>query len=234
MKKLIVLIMVCIITLSMVMTCYAEEVIADVESGEIIKGVVDDSNTESDVLPDDVAEDIENAKAETWSGAFLGFIKENFTESSLIAFALALASFCIEHFSSNKNLKKHIGILNGNAIEIAETSAKKTDDNTQQLQLMKEQMTAWQEALEGKISLTLNVVTKTAEEREALEAALAKNNDLMNKAVIALMENSDEIANLLLMSNIPTSKKEEMYNNHYEAVKAIKGVVSEVNTGDGE
>ena len=215
MKRILVWVMICVFMISMTVVSFAEETYPESEAVESIEDIEKESYGESE-SPENVEEEPEKARTETWSGAIAGFFKENFTETSLTAFAIALLTFCLEHFSSNKNLKSHIGILNGNAIEIAETSAKNAAANAEVLEALKGEVTKWMETMENKISITLNVVTKTAEERAALESALAQNRELMNKVIIAAAENSDEIANLLLMSNIPMSKKEEMYARHYE------------------
>ena len=46
----------------------------------------------------------------------------------------------------------------------------------------------------------------------------------MKGVIIAASTNSELLANLLLMSKIPNSKKEEMYATYLEADKALKGV----------
>ena len=170
----------------------------------------------------------EKTPENTWSRKLVNFIKANVTETSLMTFALALLAFCIEHFSSNKKLKNHIGILNNNAIEIANTSAGKTEENTKEIAALKNEMALFMDSLLVKVNDTLKSVVKTSEERDELEKKLAENSKLLEKAIIAVEDSADTVANLLIMSNIPNSKKEEFYSTHVAAVNALKEIESEV------
>ncbi len=182
----------------------AEEVVTE---SVVATEALTETDTEATALQ------VSDTETQTWSGALASFVKENFTETSLSAFALALLSFCVEHFMSNKNLKKNMGVLNGNAIEIATSSAESIKNNTTAL-----------EKLMGQVTLTLNAISKTAQERDALEAALKESRELMNSVVVACSESSELVANLLLMSKIPNSKKEEMYAKYLESVKGLKAI----------
>lgn len=170
----------------------------------------------------------EKTPENTWSRKLVNFIKANVTETSLMTFALALLAFCIEHFSSNKKLKNHIGILNNNAIEIANTSAGKTEENTKEFAALKNEMALFMDSLLVKVNDTLKSVVKTSEERDELEKKLAENSKLLEKAIIAVEDSADTVANLLIMSNIPNSKKEEIYSKHVAAVNSLKEIESEV------
>lgn len=201
---------------------YAEDgAIPDTADTEVIITTNNTTATE-DVTEGEKSPDI------TWSERLVNFIKANVTETSLMTFALALAAFCIEHFSSNKKLKNHIGILNNNAIEIANTSAGKTEENTKELAALKDEMALFMDSLLVKVNDTLQSVVKTSEERDELEKKLTDNNKLLEKAIIAVNDSSDTVANLLIMSNIPNSKKEEIYSKHVAAVNSLKEIESEV------
>lgn len=128
-------------------------------------------------------------------------------------------------------LNKTIGTLNNNAITVAENSN-----------------TAIQEALSGvsgvstvvsgfteQIATLLAEVRKNAEEKESLEAKLTEVTDYLKTAKLANVELANEVAELLVLANIPNSKKEELYSRHRAAVEAIASAEkTEVTADDGQ
>ena len=174
----------------------------------------------------------EKTPESTWSEKLANFIRANVTETSLVTFAMALIAFCIEHLTSNKKLRNNIGVLNNNAIEIANTSATKTEENTKELSSLKDAISLFMDSLLGRVNDTLGTISKTAEERDELEKKLAENNKLLERTIIAVKDCSDMVANLLIMSNIPNSKKEEVYSRHLELVKLLEDIGSEVTHRD--
>jgi hypothetical protein len=71
------------------------------------------------------------------------------------------------------------------------------------------------------IDKLLAAFTANAEEKQKLEAKLDEVNNHLKTAKLASMELANEVAELLVLANIPNSKKEELYARHLAAVGAI-------------
>ena len=67
----------------------------------------------------------------------------------------------------------------------------------------------------------LNEIRETAEEKQKLQSALAQVENYLQTAKLANVEIANEVAELLVLANIPNSKKEELYSRHRAAVDAI-------------
>ena len=61
----------------------------------------------------------------------------------------------------------------------------------------------------------------SAEDKQKLEQALAEFHTHLKTAKLANVELANEVAELLVLANIPNSKKEELYSRHLAAVGAI-------------
>jgi hypothetical protein len=62
---------------------------------------------------------------------------------------------------------------------------------------------------------------KTAEENKVLEHTLSEVHTLLKTMKLADIELGNEIAELLVLANIPNSVKDELYARHVAAVNAI-------------
>ena len=68
----------------------------------------------------------------------------------------------------------------------------------------------------------LEEIRKNAEEKESLEDTLRTVTKALETSKMASMELANEVAELLVLANIPPSKKEELYSRHRAAVDAIE------------
>ena len=74
-----------------------------------------------------------------------------------------------------------------------------------------------------------------AKEKQKLEVLLEKAESLLETAKLANVELANEVAELLVLANIPNSKKEELYARHLAAVNAMtEAEHTEVIHNDGE
>jgi hypothetical protein len=121
-------------------------------------------------------------------------------------------------------MNNSIGVLNKNSIAVAASgneSAKNAIDT----------MSGYKEKTEE----LLAEFRKNAEDKEKLEALLANTARFMETAKLATMELANEVAELLVLANIPNAKKEELYARHLAAVNAISDAEhTEVIHNDGE
>ena len=82
-----------------------------------------------------------------------------------------------------------------------------------------------------KMAALMDEIRGSEEEKKALLNALTKVESYLSNAKLATIEMSNEVAELLCLSNIPNSKKEELYARHVNAVhkiEAAEGVIDNV------
>ena len=112
------------------------------------------------------------------------------------------------------------GTLNNNAVAIAEKSTEAVKNIASELTQMK-----------ADFAELLADMKKTAEEKRSLEETLNSVETFIKAEKLAVIELSNEIANLLVLANIPNSKKEEFYSRHVQAMNKLDAV--EVTGNDG-
>ena len=78
----------------------------------------------------------------------------------------------------------------------------------------------------------LEEVRENAEEKRRIEEALDETLAFIKAAKLANVELGNEVAELLVLANIPNSKKEELYSRHMAAVGAIAEAETEVISHD--
>jgi hypothetical protein len=82
-----------------------------------------------------------------------------------------------------------------------------------------------------KFEKLLAEVRANEEEKKELKQVLLDASAFMKTAKLANVELANEVAELLVLANIPNSKKEELYSRHLAAVGAIAEAEKiEVNT----
>ena len=194
----------------------------------------------------------------------VGFITAKYDSTALIGFTITLIAYVAFGIQQFKNIGGKLGIFNNNVVKVAEDSSKAIDASFVEVKgIAENSIGAVKEALgeakeiiqaisEGNTTALTDVLTKveafstvitefldrvgdTESDKASLKAALdeaAKNNHLMKQVVL---ENANMMAELLMLANIPNSKKEELYARHLSAVNAIADAEkSEVATDDGK
>ena len=225
MKKILALMLCIIFVCAMPLVAFAEDEVStpvaeEVETTE--DTTVEETPTEGENAPPESApvEDTDiketaktiGEKIESW------ILKE---KELLIALITIVAAVFYRLRDSGK-LNKSIIKLNNNAVDIANNS--------------KEALGGASAAVLGysaKIDELLTQFKKTAEDNVKLEAALAKVEGYLVNAKKANIELSNEVAELLVLANIPNSKKEELYSRHRAAIDAIADI-TEVIEDDGK
>jgi hypothetical protein len=157
------------------------------------------------------------------------YIKTYFEEISVIVSLICMAFY---QARKHKLLNRSVGTLNNNAITVAENS-----DRTMQAALANVQtMSAVVEAYKNEMADMLAEIRQNTDEKKKLEDALAEVHEHLKQSKLANIEFSNELAELLVLANIPNSKKDELYARHRAAVDAISTAenitASEVNTND--
>ena len=171
------------------------------------------------------AEETTTAVEETTSDAFLfdgelstqkvlDWFKKNFEEISVIA---SLIVALILEVTKHSSLNKSIDNTNDNAVTIAENSEAAVKAALTQVETAAAAVGTYVEVI-GKL---LEEVRYNAEEKAKLEAIVTEINANFKTSKLANLELANEIADLLVLANIPNSVKEELHSRHRAAVAAI-------------
>jgi hypothetical protein len=150
------------------------------------------------------------------------YVMEHVEEVSVIG---TLVFGIIYEIRSKKKSNGFISTLNNNAIAVAENSAsaiKKALEGVEDVANVVNEYRAEFEAV-------LKEIRKSAEEKKSLEDTLSHVETFLKTAKLATLELSNEVAELLVLANIPNSKKEELYARHKQAVHTIEEAEGVIN-----
>lgn len=207
MKKVITLIICLFVAIALSLTVFAEEAPDTTDIDEDLPAIVETVPiSDTAAVPDTDSPTAEEVVGivKTTSDKLVSWVKKNYEEIAVIVSLLftAFLSHC-----KQKSLNKSMGILNNNAIAVSDKSEKAIKEVYAKMQQM-------------------------AEDKKVLEEMLANVTKLVNTAKLANIELANEVAELLVLANIPNAKKEELYARHRKAVDAIAS--SEVKAYDGQ
>ena len=117
---------------------------------------------------------------------------------------------------------KSITTCNNNTVSVADNS-----NNAIQTALSRvEDISTVVQGYKDEIISLLAEIRQSAEEKKQLETALTEVENYLKTAKLANLELSNEVAELLVLANIPNSKKEELYARHRAAVDALDAVTA--------
>ena len=152
----------------------------------------------------------------------VSYVKDHIEEISVIG-TLILGIFYDR--ISKKRLNGSIGTLNNNAIAVAENSATAIKKALESVEDIAHIINEYKSEFET----VLSEIRKSAEEKKSLEDTLGHVETFLKTAKLATLELSNEVAELLILANIPNTKKEELYARHKQAVdelNAAEGVIN--------
>lgn len=143
----------------------------------------------------------------------------NWVETHLKEIALIITIIIDMLFTKrkHKSLNGSITTLNNNSVSAVENS----DKITQAAFLKVEDVSLTLNQCKNEIVTLLAEIRQSDEEKKKLEATVTEVKDYLNTAKLANMELANEVAELLVLANIPNAKKEELYARHRAAVAAI-------------
>ena len=142
------------------------------------------------------------------------YVKDHAEEISVILSLIASAFFAIVR---NKKINGSIATVNNNAIALTENSMNAMAGMSTVVTQYKDEM-----------ATMLAEIRRNNEERAELEASLAEVSKYLKSTRLANVELANEVAELLVLANIPNSKKDELYARHLAAVRAIAEAEAEV------
>lgn len=163
---------------------------------------------EETVPEESVPEDTTTEVEMTITERVVEYVKEN--AEGILAVIASIGSAILVKFITAK-LSNSVITLNDNAIEIAKSSDESLKTATKE-----------NEALTAKVQELLEKYEKSEEDKKLYEEALVQAETFINDAKIAMLEVSNEFAELLLFANIPVAKKEEIFARHKKAVRPLE------------
>lgn len=137
----------------------------------------------------------------------VNYIKAHFEELVVIISLICTALYNIRKY---KFINRSIAKSNNNAVALSQ------------------EVSRYKESFDAAIAK----YEATAEENQRLKATLDIAMKHINSARLSNLEFANELAELLVLANIPNSKKEELYKRHIDAVAAIKNSTEEVKEHD--
>ena len=226
MKRIFAVIICAILLCTFPIVAFAEgESTAPVETESIPTDtfpIEEDTATESEISVDTAMPE------ETTTDKIIAYVKANFTDI-LVTLALTLAAL-YKRIKDNV-LQKAIGTLNNNAVTVAENSNTAIQKALAEVNGVSAIVNGYKEQIEVLIS----EYRANADEKQKLEDSLAEMKTYLKTAKLANTEFANELAELLVLANIPNSKKEELYSRHLAAVNAIADAEkTEVIADDGQ
>lgn len=171
-------------------------------------------NTSTEVI---VTESEISASEPTVPDKIVSFIKENYEGSTFLSLAVTIVVYTYYAVKKHKSLNGSIGVLNNNAIKVANDSAQAVKDVLAEAGAIAEVVKGYKE----EFNTLLSEIRKNAEEKQSLEETLLSVQKTLEVSKLASMELANEVAELLVLANIPNAKKEELYARHRAAVDAI-------------
>jgi methyl-accepting chemotaxis protein len=157
----------------------------------------------------------------------VNWVKSHIEEISVIG---SLIMYAFYEIRKHGKLNLSMGVLNNNAVKIAEDSSATIKKALDEVKDIAEVVNKYKEEFEA----LLGEVRKSAEEKLTLEETLSHVEGFLKTSKIAMLEVSNEVAELLCLANIPMSKRDELYSRHMKAVHELEAVEKEVTGNDGK
>ena len=232
MRKIIAFIVCAVLVCTMPLVAFAEEVSTDpVDTAEVVteeQVTETEEVTETEAVTEEVTEEVTETETEReteteevagvtdmlTTDMIVGWIEENFEEISVIVSLVIMIAFqVIKHTALNKS----VALCNNNAVSIVENSNDAIDKALAKIESVSDVVDSYKE----QITNLLSEIRRSDEEKKKLEKAFANAQTYLLTAKLANKELANEVAELLVLANIPNSKKEELYARHRAAVAAI-------------
>lgn len=204
----------------------ATPVIAFAEGEETATEVTENTTVEEIVTESEIS-----APEQTLPDKIATFFRENFEGTSFISLAVTIVGYVFYEKKRHRKLDNTMGIFNNNAVTVAKNSTEAIANAMEKVEKIAEVV----EGYGDKMTSMLDEIRKNAEEKQSLEDMLCSVQKALDTLKMADIEFGNEVAELLVLANIPNAKKEELYSRHRAAVNAIATAENtEVITNDGK
>ena len=204
MKKILAFIVCIVLVCAMPLVVFAEETTDD---------VVDTTPVVEETIPETVAPDVApteptlEEEAQGYADIIAAWFEKN---SGALGIVFTFIGYGIVLFKKVKTMTASVTTMNNNAVSISENGSKIATDAL-----------AIMSGYTDKLTELLAKIEKSEDDKQKLEEALIESHALLKTAKLANVELANEVAELLVLANIPNSKKDELYARHLAAVGAI-------------
>ena len=144
----------------------------------------------------------------------VAYVQAHLEEISVI---ITMIVTIIYNVRKNTKIDKSVTTLNNNAVTVATDSKEAIDKALVRIAETAATVSGYKE----EIANLLEEVRQNAEEKQALEKTLADVTAHLKTAKLANVEFANELAELLVLANIPNSVKDELFARHRAAVASI-------------
>lgn len=144
----------------------------------------------------------------------VAYVQAHLEEISVI---ITMIVTIIYNVRKNTKIDKSVTTLNNNAVTVATDSKEAIDKALASIAETAATVSGYKE----EIASLLEEVRQNAEEKQALEKTLADVTAHLKTAKLANVEFANELAELLVLANIPNSVKDELFARHRSAVASI-------------
>lgn len=217
MKRILAALLCALLLCAVPITAFAEEI----DSAEAEGTVEDNSTPETEAPTEDEISGEEDApeltpeeEAALTTEKIIAYVQEHLEEISVIITMILTVFYQIRKHAA---LNKSIGTLNNNAVTVAESSHTAIGKALTEVQSVSAVVNGYKE----EIAAFLVEARANEEEKQKLQQALTDVQAHLKTSKLANVELANEVAELLVLANIPNSKKEELYSRHRAAVAAI-------------
>ena len=227
MKKIFAILMCAFLICTMTVVAFA---------GDEISTTVDTNAVEVETLPTETeiategefsgTEDVPTVTTET----IVKWVETHLEEISVIVTVICTLILTIRKLAL---VIKSIVTCNNNTVSVAENSNNAIQEALEQVKVASAVVGTYKDEI---VSL-LAEVRQSDVEKKKLETALTEVENYLKTAKLANVELSNEVAELLVLANIPNAKKEELYSRHRAAVDALEAadhIKTEVKKDVGE
>lgn len=174
--------------------------------------VVTDTN-----VGDTETEAVTDAPVELTTEEIVKWIQKHLEEVIVV---ISMAVMSVYQAITKLYLNKSVALCNNNAVSVVENSNEVIRYSLSKV----EEASAAVDHYKEEIVALLTEIRQSDEEKKKLETAFAEVVNYLKTAKLANIELANEVAELLVLANIPNSKKEELYARHRAAVAAIDAV----------
>jgi hypothetical protein len=142
------------------------------------------------------------------------YIMLHFEEISVIASIVFMIFYEIRR---HRLLNRSIVTLNNNSVEVSKNSELTIQNALARMEGISSDVLGYK----NEFTKLLEEYRANEEEKKELEKTLHEAMTYIKTSKLANIEFADELAELLVLANIPNSKKDELYSRHVAAVDAI-------------
>ncbi len=212
MKKILAIVLCVMLVCMMSVVAFATE--AEVVEGDATLDEPPVENPPAETPTEDEKTEAE-IEAELTTDKIVNYLTEHLEEFSVILTMILTVFYQVrKHIELNKS----IATMNNNTVSVAQNSANAIANTVSGMAGMTDTLNGYKAEMEKMLA----EIRANEEEKRNMAAMLDKVNKHLETSKSANLEFSNELAELLVLANIPNSKKDELYSRHRAAVDALE------------